>query len=190
MTSIKNSCIHIFGASGSGTTSLGSELSKNTGFKHFDTDSYFWKATDPPFQEVVPEPERTTNLVTALSGAPNWVLSGSLCDWGDVIIPRLTFAVFLYLDPKIRMDRLKKRERARYGDRVDQGGDLYETHQKFIDWAKSYDTAEAPTRSLILHEAWMKKLPCPILRLNTENSLESLTEQVLDRLASLKDKPL
>lgn len=34
--------IIIFGASGSGTTTIGKELANIMNFKHFDLDDYFW----------------------------------------------------------------------------------------------------------------------------------------------------
>jgi lysophospholipase L1-like esterase len=43
--------IHIFGASGSGTTTLASALSKKHGHHHFDADDFYWLPTDPPYQQ-------------------------------------------------------------------------------------------------------------------------------------------
>ena len=39
--------IHIFGAAGSGTTTLGSKISSKLGYKHMDTDDYYWIPTKP-----------------------------------------------------------------------------------------------------------------------------------------------
>ncbi len=41
--------IHITGASGSGTTTLGRALAHLANVDHFDTDDYFWEPSDPPF---------------------------------------------------------------------------------------------------------------------------------------------
>jgi Shikimate kinase len=40
--------IHILGASGSGTTTLGRALAERLQYPHFDTDDSFWVPTDPP----------------------------------------------------------------------------------------------------------------------------------------------
>ena len=53
--------ILIFGASGSGTTTLASEIETKTGFKHLDVDDYYWKKTNPPYQEKIPLTERNEN---------------------------------------------------------------------------------------------------------------------------------
>jgi adenylate kinase family enzyme len=43
--------IHILGASGSGTTTLGRAMAERLNYTHFDTDAYFWLPTDPPTTE-------------------------------------------------------------------------------------------------------------------------------------------
>lgn len=44
--------IHILGASGSGTTTLGMELAKKMGYYHFDTDDFYWEQTDIPYTKT------------------------------------------------------------------------------------------------------------------------------------------
>jgi len=56
---------------------------------------------------------------------------------------------------------------------------MYDTHRDFLAWAASYDTAVAPIRSRHLHENWMRRLNCPILKLNSEASATNLIEQII-----------
>jgi len=109
----------------------------------------------------------------------NWVLSGSICSWGDPVLAKFTLAVFLQLPNALRMERILNRERVRFGKRIAVGGDMHKAHMKFIDWASSYDHAVAPTRSLDLHEKWMKRLSCPILRLDSSVSVDELCDAVI-----------
>ena len=171
--------IHIFGASGSGTTSLGAALGARLGIKHLDTDDYYWQLTDPPFMAKHPPEDRIRNIQADTQGLSAWILSGSLCSWGDPLLPRFRLAVFLTLDPGIRMLRLGEREQLRYGDRIKPAGDMYEEHLKFMAWAESYDTAKAPVRSLSLHTQWMKNLSCPIIRLDSVEPMEKLVEKIV-----------
>jgi len=41
--------IHIFGASGSGTTTLGKKICEELGYYLMDADEYFWMPTEPKF---------------------------------------------------------------------------------------------------------------------------------------------
>jgi adenylate kinase family enzyme len=171
--------IHIFGASGSGTTTLGAALSKRLDVVFLDADSFYWKQTDPPFREKHRARDRIDMIEREIAGRDSWVLSGSICYWGDPLLDRFTLAVFLYLDPSIRMERILARERIRYGARIESGGSMHEAHCDFMAWAASCDTADASIRSLNLHETWMKQLKCPVLKLNSEAPTEGLVEKIL-----------
>src|ERR1700752_4072597 len=108
--------VHIFGASGSGTSSLASALAAKHGHRHLDTDDFFWLPTDPPFEQPRPREARLALLRSALAESPSWVLSGSLCGWGDPLIPQCDLVVFLVVPTDVRLTRLRAREATRYGD--------------------------------------------------------------------------
>ncbi len=61
-----------------------------------------------------------------------------LRDGRDEFIPLFTVAIRLETKTDLQIERLKKRERKRFGTRIDAGGDLYETPQHFLDWSTSY----------------------------------------------------
>ena len=44
--------IHIFGASGSGTTTISQKVCGHTGYSHFDSDSYFWLSPGPLYSHA------------------------------------------------------------------------------------------------------------------------------------------
>ena len=71
--------IHIFGASGSGTSSLGYALQENCNYMHLDTDHYFWLPTNPPFVEKRSTEERLNLMREDIGKSPRIVISGSLC---------------------------------------------------------------------------------------------------------------
>ena len=118
--------IHILGASGSGTTTLGRALAAHLQCPHFDTDNYFWLPTNPPFTQQREHTERQQLLMDAVTAHDAWVLSGSLCGWGDVAIPLFELVVFLQIPHDIRMERLRQREYERFGERILPGRDMHE----------------------------------------------------------------
>ncbi|WP_089941633.1 ATP-binding protein [Candidatus Entotheonella palauensis] len=164
--------IHILGASGSGTTTLGLALIERLNYPHFDTDDYFWLPTDLPFTQKRDAPLRQKRLMGDLTAHDAWVLSGSLCGWGDVAIPLFELVVYLRIPPAIRLERLRQREMARYGERIMPGGDMYEKSQAFLKWAASYDEGGLDMRSRCLHEQWLSSLPCPVVRIEGEHAIE------------------
>jgi len=174
--------IHLFGASGSGTTTLGEALAARLQILCMDCDSFYWKPTDPPFTEKNPPEQRVAMIRKSIADRDSWVLSGSLCSWGEALWPDFTLAVFLYLDPALRMRRLQLREQQRYGARIHPGGDMHQIHLEFMNWAASYDSAKAPTRSLDLHRQWRQNLACPIIELDSSQPLEILVAGVCSEL--------
>ena len=165
--------IHIFGASGSGTTTLGKKIAEKLGYRHMDTDDYYWLPTDPKFTQKRPAPERIALMKRDIDEAENVVISGALAGWGDPLIPSFTLAVRIKLPQDVRIERLRQREKARFGSRIEPGGDMYEQHLAFIEWAKTYDTGGMEHRSKMRHDAWEKTLPCEIVHLNGADSLEN-----------------
>ncbi len=170
--------IHIFGASGSGTTTMAAAIAERFGHSHLDVDSFFWEKTDPPFTKIREVPARQRMLAEALDAHPRWVLSGSLCGWGDIFIPRFELAIFLLIPPELRMCRIMAREQLRYGDAIAEGASMHAHHLEFIEWARQYDTADESMRSLRLHERWMTTLRCTCIRLDGDLT----TEERIDRL--------
>jgi len=180
---MRTSRIHAVGASGSGTTTLGRALAIRLGCSRFDTDDYYWLPTDPPFQTVRERSARQALLGGDLARDGVWVLSGSLCGWGDIFIPLFDLVVFLWLPPTIRLARLLERERRRYGEEaIASGGRLHEPHTAFMTWAAGYDEGGLEMRSLRLHEEWLGELACPTLRLAGDDPTDAQVERVLDRL--------
>jgi adenylate kinase family enzyme len=171
--------IHIVGASGAGTTTLGEALARRRGCRHLDTDNFFWLPSDPPFQHVRERGERQAFLGAALHASASWVLSGSLCGWGNMFIPQFELVVLLWVPPDVRLARLRARERDRYGRAVEPGGPLHGRSEAFIAWAAGYDERlEPPERCRRLHEQWLAALPCPVLRLEDTASVEERLAQI------------
>jgi len=165
--------VHVVGASGAGTTTLGRALATRLGCPHLDTDDFFWLPSEPPFQHIRERGARQALLGAALARHPGWVLSGSLCGWGDVFIPLFELVVFLWVAPEIRLARLRERERAWYGTAIAPDGPRHETYERFMAWAAGYDEGlGVPERCRRLHEQWLAALPCRVERFMDAGSAE------------------
>ncbi|WP_095588295.1 hypothetical protein [Actibacterium ureilyticum] len=175
--------IHILGASGSGTSSLARGLAGALGSQMFDCDDFYWLPTDPPFQDKRPIDEREALMQALFLPRADWVLSGSFTSWGRLIKPRLTHVIFLSVPAGMRLARLRRRERRRYGARIDPGGDLAAQYRTFLDWAMSYDDRGFTGRSRHVHESWLAEQEVPVIRLDA--SLQPA--QVLDQAIAALD---
>ena len=178
--------IHIFGAAGSGTTTLGRKICEELGYKHMDTDDYYWLPTEPRFTKKRSPEERIELMLRDIERYDNIVISGSLTDWGDVLIPYFTLAIRIEIDTDTRVNRIKDREKLRFGSRIEVGGDMHEGHVNFIEWTKLYDTGGLDMRSKSKHDQWQKLLHCPILLIDRVDTLDNLFCEVKDFISKSK----
>lgn len=179
--------IHILGASGSGTSTLGAAVADQLAIMHLDSDQFYWLPTEPPFTSPRPREARIELLRQAMAASRDgWVLSGSAVGWAGPIEPLYQLIVYLRLEPEARMARLRHRERQRYGERIASGGDLADAHAEFVAWAGRYDTAGVEQRSRASHEAWLTTQSAPILRLDSSRPVGELAREVLATVAALR----
>jgi len=161
--------LHITGAAGSGCSTLASALARDHGLVHLETDDFFWAPTDPPYQVRRSEQARRELLAEAMRRETNAVIAGSVMGWGDEIENAFDLVVFLYLDTRMRIERLRKREIERFGQ-VDEA---------FIEWAAQYDGQPSEGRSLARHRAWLAARTCPVVELAGDLS-------IADRVAAMR----
>lgn len=172
--------VGITGASGCGVTTLGAALSARLDAVHIDTDDHFWVATDPPYQVKRHVPERLVRLAAEQARTGRWVVSGTLDAWAEPALRDAELIVFLEAPTKVRLERLRRRERERFGDALLPGGAMHGTHSEFIHWAAHYDDGTLPGRSRPRHEAWLAGLATPVLRLDGRRPVAELVSAVLD----------
>lgn len=172
--------IHVLGAAGCGTSTLGRALATALSSQVFDSDDFYWQPTDPPFTQKRPAAERLALMEAMFLPRRSWVLSGSFMGWCDPIVPRLTHVVFISMPPAIRLARLRARERRRYGKAILPGGPQHRQYCSFLDWAMSYDDPGAGFigRTRANHEAWLAEMRCPVIRVDGSRPVNELVEQV------------
>ena len=173
--------IHIFGSSGSGTSSIGKAVCNEIGYEHFDSDNYLWLPTEEPYTVMRSSEEYIHIMGKDLTNNEKWILSGHVSfGLGDVYLPLYELVVFMYVPLDIRIERLKKREYERYGETILPSGDRYEHSKKFLEWASSYDTASGG-RSLQKHEKWLEGIKCPVLKIiniSFDDSINAILEAI------------
>src|SRR5262249_846600 len=130
--------------------------------------------TDPPFQTKREIEQRRELLLNDLSKHDCWVLSGSLCSWGDAAIPLFELVVYLWLPMEIRLNRLREREERTFGkDNISPSGKMYLNYKEFMEWAGKYDEGDENMRSRKLHEKWLKELRCRVIRIEEDLSIDA-----------------
>jgi len=146
------------GPSGSGTTTLGKELSRKLGIPQEDSDNMFWEQTDPPFS-VQKDIEDLHKHFYKFCSQEQFILSGDVLNWGlpkDELLNSFSHLIYLYVPWEIREKRIRQREEERFGDRIMPGGDMYKTHEDFITWASKYGHERQVGRNKLSQKNFIK----------------------------------
>lgn len=171
--------IIIFGSAGSGKTTLGRMVADKLNYTYFDIDDYIWrKDTNNPYTVMYTKEEKINNLMNDIYKHEHFVMAGSMDSFNEPFVPLFDLAVHLTAPAKIRVKRVNYRAIKNYGNRVLQGGDMYEDHLKFLESIAKYDTNGSP--SMKVHLAWGNSLPCKVLHLNGEEDLFKNLKTIVD----------
>lgn len=170
----------MFGANGSGKSSLGRELARTIHFRHMDIEEYHFIKSDIPYTAARPREECRRRMLEDIKKHPSFVLSAVTGEFGEEITSLYRCAVFLSAPLDVRLERIRQRESLQHGARVRKGGDMHRQHLKFLDFVAS--------RSLEEIEQWAQTIACPVLRVDgteplTQN-VEHIVKQFLPILAA------
>lgn len=171
---MRPSRVHILGASGSGTTTLGHALAARWAVPHADADDYFWIPTTPPFLRKRDEAQRVALMREMFVSRPAWVLSGSMLGWGESVVAECAAIVFVTLDPAERLRRLEEREIVRRAGRPHDD----DAWRVFKTWAEGYDDPTFDGRNRVEHDRWLAAIGKPVLHLDSRSTVEELTDAV------------
>lgn len=167
--------LNVMGSSGAGATTLGRAIATAWSVPHDDSDDCYWVPTMPAYTTPRPVPERIGLMRQEFSPPSAWVLSGAMTSWGEPVVSLCDATVFLTVDPQERMRRLEAREDRR---RRTEGLDR-DASQEFLEWAAGSDDPTFPSRSLRSQQAWLDRLPTPVVRPDSSQPVDELCTQVL-----------
>lgn len=169
----------IFGPSCAGKTTLGRLLAARLGFPYFDIDDYIWRRDTPkPYTVMYSREEKIGRLMHDISQGEHFVMAGSMSSFHEHFDPLFDFGVFLRCDTEVRIARADRRAAERFGDRIREGGDLFDEHRDFLDKIRRYDTDGSPNLSEQL--VWAKTMGCPVLELRGEDAPEDNCERAAE----------
>ena len=172
--------IMIAGAPGAGKTTLGALTAKELGYAFLDIDEYLWrKDTEIPFSEMYSKAEKISRLMDAVLKCEHFVMAGSMDSFHEHFDPFFKLVVHLQADTKLRKARVREREFGRFGNRILEGGDMHEKHERFISDLSGYDIGIGGC-TLQQHELWLKSLRCKVIKLDGADDLHENVKRIME----------
>ncbi len=162
--------IIICGLNGCGKTTTGRLVAEKLGIKRMDVEDYYFLDLEIPFTVSRTKDEVRQLMWADIQKHKNYVLSSVGCDWGENIESTYALAVFLSAPKETRMARIDHREVIRFGDRVLEGGDMYEQQQQFRRFVAG--------RSEEIYREKVMQLACPVLELDATQPLEEIVAKI------------
>ncbi len=174
--------INVLGASGGGASTLGRANARALHVPYFDSDDFYHEPTDPQFQRPREPLARNRLLLNSLAGCESWVFGGGVAGWEPYPALEFTLIVLLRTPTRLRIERLRAREHARFGERIRPGGDMHAGHEEFIAWASRYDIGDVSGKTLARHREYLNQQQCPLLELSGDRPQVELLERVRSHL--------
>mgnify|MGYP004684081617 FL=1 len=174
-----SSGIIIIGPSGSGKTTLGKIAARKLGYPYFDVDDYIWKQnTDSPYTQMYTRDEKISRLSNDIAPYEHFVMAGSMSSFHYAFDEMFEMMVILYVSPDIRIERVHKRAIERFGERVLEGGDMYEAHMRFLNDNRRYEEDGSP--NMREQKEWMENMSCVKIELDGAAELEKSADIIVN----------
>ncbi|MCI5955503.1 MAG: AAA family ATPase [Clostridiales bacterium] len=168
--------IILCGLNGAGKSTLGRALAKKLDFYFIDSEDLYFPKENPDAPYAVPRTRQEAKrlLLNEMEAHESFVFASVKGDYGEDISAFFQYAVFVDVPKEIRVQRVKSRSFAQFGNRMLKGGDLYEQEQRFFDFVESRDKNTV--------EEWVRSLHCPVIRIDGTKPIEKNVALILSRL--------
>lgn len=172
--------IIIMGLNGCGKSTICHELANLLNYRCMDVEDYYFLDSDIPYTK-----SRTREVVKQLilddiKIYHNYVLSSVGCNWGPEIVSTFKLAILLYAPLQVRLERIKQREITRFGNRVLEGGDMYESQKQFRDMVASRSAEDIKQQAC--------SLSCPVLEINATLPVKDILGLIYSRYLNILEK--
>lgn len=164
--------IIIIGLNGSGKSTVCRELAHLLNYKRMDVEDYYFLASEIPYTVSRTHEEVQQMIIDDIAKFHNYVLCSVNCNWDSKITDTFRLAVLLFAPLTVRMERIKQREVTRFGERVLEGGDMYESQKRFHAFVASRSPEDVKERT--------KALKCPILDIDATLPVHKIVENIYE----------
>ena len=164
--------ICVCGLNGSGKTTLAKALSQKINFCHFDIEDYYFdNKASVPYAQARTREQVEELLMNDIQKHPQFVFSAVNGDFNDAVTSKYKLVIYLSASLDERMRRIKQRAYNKFGDRVLEGGDMYEQEQNFFR-----SCAERSDEKII---NWLDTLSCYVLHLDGTDTVQNNIEKIV-----------
>lgn len=165
-----SNAIIIIGLNGSGKSTVCRELARRLNYKQMDVEDYYFLDSEIPYTASRTREEVQQMIIDDIDTFQNYVLCSVNCNWDSKITDTFRLAVLLSAPLSVRMERIKQREVIRFGERVLEGGDMYDSQKRFHNFVASRSEQEVKEKASLLN--------CPVLEIDGTLPIGEIVETI------------
>ena len=166
----------ICGLNGAGKSTLGKALAEALHYRFIDIEDIYFPKVNPDYLYSNPRSfeEVKSILADIVSENDSFVLASVRGTFDEDITFRFTDIIYIEVTKEIRIQRVYNRSYSKFGERMCEGGDLYEKETTFFELVKSRDED--------MVEKWLLSVSCPIIRVDGTLPICDNVKRIIDQL--------
>ena len=174
--------IIICGMNGSGKSTLGRALAEAIGWRFIDNEDLYFPKDDPahPYAVERTQAEVERLLLEEVRRDDRFVFAAVRGNYGAAVLPYYKAAVLVEVPRHVRLERVKTRAYAKFGQRMLPGGDLYESEKHFYDLVAARPEDYA-TR-------WLEGVDSPVLWVDGTQPVDENVSRITEWLQNTENR--
>ena len=165
--------ILICGLNGSGKSTIGKELSNILKYEYRDAEDYYFDKNND-YSTPRSKDEVCQLLYNDMMNYHNFIFSSVKGNYGSNVESLFTCAIYIHVDKETRMKRIRKRSYLQFGDRMLEGGDLFEKEENFFNFVSNRDDDEVIN--------WLNSLNIPIIQIDGTLPINQITKELYNKI--------
>ena len=168
--------ILLCGLNGAGKSTIGRILAERMSWQFIDNEDLYFPKEDASYLFSNPRSkEEVIHLLEEkIEEDDRFVFAAVKGDYGEKLLTKLDYVVLIEVPKETRMERVKMRSARKFGDRIQEHGDLADTENAWFSVVNS--------RPENFVTEWLERVPCPVIRIDGTAPVEENVNYLLEKL--------
>ena len=156
----------ICGLNGAGKSTVGAVLAEKLSFRFIDAEDLFFSKEGSAYEYGRPRKKEDAIriLESFISTDRRFVFSSVIGDYGNKFLSALDRIVYIKVPKEERLKRVRSRSYSKYGERMLEGGDLFDAENAFFSMVRD--------RSEDYVENWLQTVDRPVIHIDGTKPVE------------------
>ena len=168
--------ILLCGLNGAGKSTIGRILAERMSWQFIDNEDLYFPKEDASYLFSNPRSkEEVIHLLEEkIEEDDRFVFAAVKGDYGEKLLTKLDYVVLIEVPKETRMERVKMRSARKFGDRIQEQGDLADTENAWFSVVNS--------RPENFVTEWLESVPCPVICIDGTAPVEENVDYLLRKL--------